>query len=107
MIQTGQRPNLSHEDAAREPEPTEVHNFHHNINLTDLNQEDDAKEADQHMEAYLKSQYKKRTFINPQTGRKNQRLFCLQCRHSSQQLGNMKNHLRCHLQLRRFKCSIC
>ena len=57
----------------KEPVQTEVHNFHQNNNLTNLNQEEGKEEADKPMdiEAQLKTQYTKRTIMNPQTGRKN------------------------------------
>ena len=50
-----------------------AYNFHQNNNLTNFNPEedDDKKEEDQMIEAFVKSQYRKRTFINPETGRKN------------------------------------
>ena len=60
------------------PVITEAHNFHQNNNLTNLNQEEGKEEegkeeADKPMdiEAQLKTQYTKRTIMNPQTGRKN------------------------------------
>ena len=69
--------------------------------------EDDAGESDEDMETRLESLFDRDSFADPNTGRRRQMLVCRQCGLRTRKLCNMRDHIRCHLARRLFKCAIC
>ena len=81
--------------------------FQESNNPGDLRQEDDAAESDEDMEDNLEAHFVRDSFIDPATGRRRQMLICRQCGLRTPKLCNMRDHIKCHMALKNYKCSIC
>ena len=59
------------------------------------------------LEQRINAGFSKRNFLNQETGLSLQELTCLYCSVKYSKLSNMKDHIRTHLAVKMFECSIC
>ena len=59
------------------------------------------------IEEKINAGFSKRSVLNQETGLSLQELTCLYCNVKYGKLSNMKDHIRTHLAVKMFKCSIC
>ena len=90
-----------------EEKSPKITSFHENNSDESLCQEVDAAVSDEESEENIESRFVRDSFIDYNTGRRRQILICRQCGLRTQKLCNMRDHIRCHLARKNFKCSIC
>ena len=66
----------------------------------------DAAET-QGIDEKINASFTKRNYLNEETGLRLQELTCLFCQVTYDKLSNMKDHIRTHLAVKMFKCTIC
>ena len=70
-------------------------------------QQDSATAQQLELDEKINAGFTKRVFLNEETGLSLQELTCLYCNVKYGKLSNMKDHIRTHLAVKMFKCSIC
>ena len=81
--------------------------FQDGNNVGGLRQKDAATSSDEDTEENLESHFVRDSFIDHTTGRRRQILICRQCGQRTPKLCNMRDHIRCHMARKNYKCSIC
>lgn len=68
---------------------------------------ENAAVSDEESEDDIESRFVRDSFIDHTTGRRRQMLICRQCGLRTQKLCNMRDHIRCHMSRKKYRCSIC
>ena len=107
-LESDQSPKYDLADLDMEEEKSpKITSFHESNSSESLHQEVDYTVSDEESEENIELRFVRDSFIDHTTGRRRQILICRQCGLRTQKLCNMKDHIRCHLARKNFKCGIC